>query len=472
MACTQEKTWFTAGMKCFLAWCFVSVVMMTLGIGRERPNVVLIYTDDQGTLDAGCYGSSDLITPHIDQLAATGVRFTQAYGHTVCCPSRAALMTGRYPQRGGVQDWTQGSMSGPQGINMALEEVTLAEVLREAGYRTALFGKWHLGAHRDFGPEKQGFDEFFGIRGGFIDNYNHFFLHGNGFHDLYEGSNEVFKRDQYFPELVVTRSLEYIEKHRQQPFFLYCALNIPHYPEQALAEQEKRYAHLADPARRAYGAMVSTTDHCIGQIVRKLEELQLRENTIIIVMSDNGHSEETGVTIRTEAHASGLPKGHPYGANGAGSTGKWIGHKGTFLEGGIRVPAIVSFPAKLPQGQVRDQAITSMDWFPTITELCGIVRKNDAPPLDGHSLLPVIRSAEAPSPYQGVLHFGWRGSWAVREGDWKLISMAEKGAAKMSLHNLAEEKPEQKDYLTEKPAIVARLQSLHEAWAREVTPRK
>lgn len=224
-------------MKFFLAWCFVSVVMMTLGIGRDQPNVVLIYTDDQGTLDAGCYGSGDLITPHIDQLAATGVRFTQAYGHTVCCPSRAALMTGRYPQRGGVQEWTQGSMNGPKGVNMALEEVTLAEVLKDAGYRTALFGKWHLGAHRDFGPDKQGFDEFFGIRGGFIDNYNHFFLHGNGFHDLYEGTNEIFKRDQYFPELVLTRSLEFIDKHREQPFFSTVLSTFPIILNK-LAEQE------------------------------------------------------------------------------------------------------------------------------------------------------------------------------------------------------------------------------------------
>jgi arylsulfatase A-like enzyme len=125
-----------------------------------------------GTLDENFYGSQDLVTPNIDKLAATGVRFTQAYAH-LCCPERAALLTGRHPQRGGVTDWMQGSMNGPKGRNMALEEVTLAEVLRDAGYRTGLFGKWHLGAHPDHGPEKAGFDEFFGIRGGFIDNFNH-----------------------------------------------------------------------------------------------------------------------------------------------------------------------------------------------------------------------------------------------------------------------------------------------------------
>ena len=121
-----------------------------------KPNVVIFYTDDQGTLDAGCYGSTDLHTPHIDRIAANGVRFTQAYAHTVCCPSRAAMLTGRHPQRSGINSWTQGDMKGPDGINMALEEITIAEALKSAGYRTALFGKWHVGSHRDYGPTKTG----------------------------------------------------------------------------------------------------------------------------------------------------------------------------------------------------------------------------------------------------------------------------------------------------------------------------
>lgn len=439
-----------------------------------RPNVVIILTDDQGTLDANCYGSTDLITPNIDKLAATGVRFTQAYAHTVCCPARAALLTGRHPQRGGVHDWTQGDMNGPNGINMALEEVTLAEVLKGAGYRTALFGKWHLGAHRDFGPEKQGFDEFFGIRDGFIDNENHFFLHGKGFHDLYEGTTEVFARGEYFPELIVRRSLSFIEKNRDQPFFLYLPFNIPHYPEQSLAEHKKLYAHLKDPARQSYGAMVTTTDHYIGQVLDKLQKLGLREKTIVIFMSDNGHSEEKGLGIRVDDHKSGYPLGHQYGASGAGNTGKWIGQKATFLEGGIRVPAIVSYPGTLPQAQVRDQIITAMDWFPTVSELCRIEPKPDAPKLDGHSLVPLIKSAAAESQYRGVLHFAWRGGWAVRDGDWKLISMTPRGSAKpvLSLHSLAGERPEVVDHLVKEPLIVARLQALHDAWAKEVAPQK
>jgi arylsulfatase A-like enzyme len=434
----------------------------------QQPNVVIFLTDDQGTLDANCYGSTDLRTPHIDRLAKTGVRFTQAYAHTVCCPARAALMTGRHPQRGGVNHWTQGDMNGADGINMALEELTLAEALKPAGYRTALFGKWHLGAHRDFGPKKQGFDEFFGIRDGFIDNYNHFFLHGNGFHDLYEGTTPVQANGKYFPEMMTKRCLTFIEENKARPFFLYAPFNIPHYPEQAPGAFGEPFKEMKDPARKSYATIVNATDHYIGQIVDKLEALQLRENTIIIYMSDNGHSEETGNRIRVDHHKSGHPKGHFYGASGGGYTGKWMGHKGRFLEGGIRVPAIISYPARLPQGVVRDQAITVMDWFPTVLELCGIEQPAAAPKLDGHSLVPVIRSAGAKSAYGGVLYFQWHKKWAVRESHWKLIGTD--GRSNMSLHNLADEKPELTNHAKAQPEIVARLKKLHEAWARDVAP--
>ena len=241
---------------------FIALSLVPLG-QAAKPNVVILFTDDQGTIDANCYGSNDLITPNIDKLAATGVRFTQAYAHTVCCPARAALLTGRHPQRGGVVHWTQGDMNSAKGINMALEEVTLAEILKPAGYRTALYGKWHLGAHRDFGPKKQGFDEFFGIRDGFIDNYNHYFLHGSGFHDLYEGVKPVKRPGKYFPELMVQRSLKFIMQNKDRPFLLYVPFNIPHYPEQALKRFEAVYKDIDESARRSYAAIVSTTDHYI-----------------------------------------------------------------------------------------------------------------------------------------------------------------------------------------------------------------
>ena len=197
---------------------------------ERKPNVVIFLTDDQGTLDAHCYGSQDLYTPAIDGLAANGVRFTQAYAHTVCCPTRALLLTGRHPQRSAVNNWTQGDAKDPsgKGRNMHLEEITLSESLKETGYKTALFDKWHLGSHVDHGPTKQGFDEYFGHRGGFIDNKNHHFLHGKGFHDLYEGTTEVFEKGSYFPDMMTKRALQYIDQHKDSPFFMCVAFNIPH----------------------------------------------------------------------------------------------------------------------------------------------------------------------------------------------------------------------------------------------------
>ena len=437
-----------------------------LGVSAvERPNILIILTDDQGTIDANCYGSTDLRTPNIDRLAATGVRFTQAYAHTVCCPARAALMTGRHPQRGGVHHWTQGDLNGPDGINMALGEVTLAEALKPAGYRTALYGKWHLGAHRDFGPKKQGFDEFFGIRDGFIDNYNHYFLHGSGFHDLYDGIKPVKAPGKYFPELMVQRSLKFIMQNKDRPFLLYVPFNIPHYPEQALKRFEAVYKDIADPARRSYAAIVSTTDHYIGKIVDKLEALDLRENTIIIFMSDNGHSTEEGARIRAN-HKSGMKEGHYYHAHGGGgNTGKWRGSKGSYYEGGLRVPAIISYPARLPEGEVRGQAITAADWFPTILDLCGIERPKAQ--LDGHSVLPLIQKPDSPSLHR-TLHWGWGNGWAVRKGDWKLIG---NGNQPRFLGSLAGEHPEASNHLKEKPKLVQQLLQLHQDWVEETRPR-
>jgi len=437
-----------------------------------RPNVVVILTDDQGTLDANSFGSTDLHTPAIDKLARTGVRFTQAYAHTVCCPARAMLMTGRYPQRSDVNSWMQGPMRGPKGRNMMLREVTLAETLRAAGYRTGLFGKWHLGAHPDHGPMKQGFDEFFGLRNGFIDNMVHYQLHREGFHDLYEGTTEVFHRGEYFPDLITDRALAFIERHQDVPFFLYYAPNIPHYPEQAIERHRERYAKMAEP-RRSYAAMVSTTDDYIGRILTQLDALKLRENTIVVFMSDNGHSKEA-YEIAVDGHLSGYPKGHNYGANGGGgNTGQWIGAKGSFLEGGIRVPAVLSYPKSVPQGEVRDQAVTAMDWYPTILELCGVEAPANVE-FDGHSVTPLLENAEAGSQY-GVMHWQWQAGWMVRDGDWKLIGNGTKGTGQPALDelylaNLSDPEPEAANHAADQPEIVERLRGLHEKWIAEVVP--
>ena len=432
----------------------------------RQPNVLIIFTDDQGTLDVNCYGSTDLYTPHMDRLAAEGVRFTRAYAHTVCCPSRAALLTGRHPQRSGVTSWTQNSMHIQRGVNMTLSEVTLAEVLRDNGYRTALFGKWHLGAASTHGPKKQGFETFFGHRGGFIDNYNHHFLHGKGFHDLYEGTTEVFARDQYFPDLITQRTLDYIEEHQDEPFFVYYAMNIPHYPEQADPKFDERYKDLPMP-RRSYAKMVSTTDDRIGQVLDKLDEVDLTDDTIVVFMSDNGHSAENNNGIAVNNHASGLPKGHYYLAHGGGgNTGKWRGHKNTFYEGGLRVPMMIRYPRKIDRGLVRDQAVTAMDVMPTILNMSGVDYPSGVK-LDGKSAVPTIMLNNNASVHE-VLHWAWQSRWAIRRGDWKLIGQGDKPT---ELLNLAGETPEHINYLEREPNVVEQLYRLHKAWLTDVTPK-
>ena len=453
-------------MRIFVIVCFgcASLCAPSVKAADRKPNVIIFFTDDQGTLDANCYGSEDLYTPTMDQLAKTGVRFTQAYAHTVCCPARAMLMTGRYPQRANVNIWTQGNTKDEKkGRNMFREEITIAEVLRDSGYKTAHFGKWHLGAHPDHGPTEQGFDEFFGLRGGFIDNYNQYFLHGQGFHDLYEGKKEVFSKGDYFPDLMTERAIQYVDKNKDVPFLLYVAFNIPHYPEQADKQFDERYQDMKMP-RQAYAKMISTTDDRMGRIMKRLDHHGIAQETIVVFMSDNGHSTED-YKIPGKNHTSGLAEGSNYGANGGGgNTGKWLGNKGTLLEGGIRVPAIISYPAKLPSGAVRDQAITAMDWMPTILDLCEIPLPDVT--LDGKSLLSVIKSESSKSPH-GVLHWQWGDGWAVRDGNWKLIGKANKG---LSLGNLSDPEPEKKNYLNEKPILVKRLHALHDDWLKDVLP--
>jgi arylsulfatase A-like enzyme len=250
------------------------------------------------------------------------------------------------------------------------------------------------------------------------------------------------------------------------------AFNLPHYPMQPLEKFKAAYPELPMP-RQAYARSISSVDEHIGRVLDQLEKSGLRDNTIVILMSDNGHSTEDNKGITAANHKSGYPQGHYYLANGGGgNTGKWTGQKGGFLEGGIRVPAMISYPAKLPRGQTRDQIVTIMDWFPTVLELCGIPQEPAAPKLDGRSITGVLADAKAPSAHE-VLHFGWAKGWAVRRGDWKLIGMTDKktGRFGLSLHNLAEAAPEVKDHAAEQPDLVRELTALHGAWEKDVTPQ-
>jgi arylsulfatase A-like enzyme len=417
---------------------------------QRQPNVIVVFTDDQGTVDANCYGATDMTTPGIDLLAETGVRFTQFYAAApVCSPSRAGLLTGRYPVRAGVP----GNVSSQKGgAGMPPEQVTFAETFKAAGYATAHIGKWHLGYTPETMPNGQGFDYSFGHMGGCIDNYSHFFYwQGPNRHDLWRNGKEIYHDGRFFVDLMLDEASAFIERNRERPFFIYFAINMPHYPYQGEEHWLDYYRDLEYP-RNLYAAFVSTLDARIMRLVKKVDQLGLREDTIFVFQSDHGHSCEE------RAH------------RGGGSAGPYRGAKFSLFEGGIRVPAIIRWPGHLPEGVVRDQIAHSCDWLPTVAQLCGVPLQNKD--IDGHSLVDVIHTKTAQSPHD-VLHWTIGNSWAVREGDWKLIGnprdTSDKGPIgaddKLFLVNLAEDASEMTNLAQRNADVVKRLKDTHDAWA-------
>ena len=420
--------------------------------GKRKPNVIVIFADDQGTLDANCYGAKDLYTPNMDALAARGVRFTQFYvGAPVSSPSRATLLTGRYPQRAGVP----GNVGQENGLPNA--QVTMAETFKAAGYKTGMFGKWHLGHSDDMSPNAQGFDEFFGHKNGCIDNYSHyFFWSGPNRHDLWRDDTEVWEDGKFFPDLVVREAHRFLEANQEEPFFLYLPFNMPHYPYQGTEEFRERYKDLESP-RDKYAAFVSTLDKRVGQVVDKVDALGLREDTIIVYLSDHGFSAEERAFY------------------GGGWAGPYRGYKFTLWEGGIRVPCIISWPGTLPEGVERGQIAHSMDWLPTLAAMAGVnILEED---IDGTDIGDIIRE-DAPSPHE-VMHWEKGGSWAVRQGPWKLVTYGDattdedgKEIEKVPyfLSNMDEDVTETKNIADQHPDIVERLKNLHRDWVRTLNP--
>lgn len=364
-----------------------------------KPNVIIIYTDDQGAIDLNCYGAVDLFTPNIDKLASNGIRFTQFYGAPVSSASRAGLLTGKIPQKVGVP----GNVSSLD-INDGMDpsQYTMAEMFKDNGYKTAHIGKWHLGQSSNRQPQNRGFDYSFGHYVGCIDNYSHFFYwEGSNRHDLYENGEEVFYDGQYFPDIMLEKASAFIDNNKNHPFFLYFAMNVPHYPYQGYNKWLDYYRKkgIIYP-RDLYAAFISTEDEIIGKLLRKIEYLGLDKNTIIIFQSDNGYSTEE------RAHFGG------------GNAGILRGSKFSLFEGGIRVPAIICWPEKIKQGEIRDQLATNLDWMPTLADLCNFdINLKD---LDGKSLMGILRDKTKETPHES---FCWQNGkhWAVRKGDWKLL---------------------------------------------------
>lgn len=435
--------------------CVASTFLIAFD-ATAQPNVVVILTDDQGTLDTHLYGANDLHTPNMDALATRGVRFSQFYAASaICSASRAALLTGRYPHRAGVPSNAE---SRPQvfgsGGGLPEEEVTMAAMFKAAGYRTGHFGKWHLGAQP--GPNGFGFDESAGFLGGCIDKWSHFNYGGDEWgappqrHDWYRNGAHTYETGKHSGDLIARDAAEFIETTSNQPFFVYAAFGSPHYPMQPYDKFMEYYAQLDEP-RRAYAALVSTVDEQIGKIVEALDRSGERDNTIVIFQSDHGHS--------TEARCN----------YGGGFAGPYRGAKSCLFEGGIRVPAIISWPGSLPENAVRDQFAVACDWLPTLAALTNVELPDRE--LDGLDISSLIRDGNATTPH-AAWHWALGKQWAVRKGDWKLLGNARDTSDRNNivtyeepyLVNLEDDLGERRNVVQDHPDVVKDLEGFHAEW--------
>jgi arylsulfatase A-like enzyme len=372
----------------------------------EKPNIIIILTDDQGYADVGFNGSKDIRTPGIDRLARNGVVFKEGYvSYAVCGPSRAGLITGRYQDRFG---FSRNPLLAPNDSTMGLplSEETMADALKKAGYATGAIGKWHLGAHESLHPNKRGFDEFFG----FLSGGHQYFPENLTLKDLSEVKAQFdgyrtkllrnhtrIEESEYLTDAFSREALKFVQAHNQEPFFLNLAYNAPHAPMQATEKYLSRYPDIEDPKRKTYAAMVSAVDDGVVQLLDQLESLGIEENTLVFFLSDNG----------------GPTKDN-------GSNNKPLrGFKGDFFEGGIRVPFALQWKGQVNAGQIYSNPVISLDIFATISSLANVSPKNE---LDGVNLIPYLTGEKSGFPHEELY---WRNHdakrFAVRTPSWKMI---------------------------------------------------
>lgn len=358
----------------------------------ERPNVVLFFTDDQGYGDLGCFGATDIRTPHLDRLAREGTQLTSFYvSQAVCTASRAALMTGCYANRVGLQ----GALNHQSNVGIHEHELLLPELCQQKGYATAIFGKWHLGHRPQFSPLRHGFEEFFGIPYSNDNGKLHPVVKTIPPLPLIDGERTIeAEPDQsQFCRRLTDHAIDFIQRHREQPFFLYVPHVMPHVPIFASQSFQGR------SARGLYGDVVEEVDHSIGRVIETLDRLQLRERTLILFASDNGPFLSYG--------------------NHAGSAGKLREGKLTTFEGGMRVPCIMNWPGQIQAGRTCDEMAASLDVLPTIAELLGAKLSSNR--IDGVSLVPLLLGpTSTKSPRESYYFYAGEELQAVRRGKWKL----------------------------------------------------
>lgn len=447
------RKWLLLSFLLSLSSCASDSSTSSVGKEFEKPNVVIIFTDDQGYGDVGVYGAKGYETPRLDQLATRGIRFTDFYvAAPVCTPSRAALMTGSYPKRLSLAHRVLFPFS-EHGLNP--DETTLAELLQSSGYSTAIIGKWHLGHHPEFLPGNQGFDYFYGIPYS-NDMGNH---HYSG-RDYTSPPLPIMRNGRTIevdpPQSSLTRrfteeSVQFIRDHSDAPFFLYLAHSMPHLPIDASPEFKGKTEH------GLYGDVIEEIDWSVGQILDTIAELDLERKTLIIFTSDNGP------VIRPEEQLGHQP----------GSAGPLRGHKNTTWEGGMRVPCIVSWPGKIPSGIVSDEVVTVMDFFPTLAALIDTPLPENRI-IDGKDISKIILgNGEAESPHEAFFYYRDSRLQAVRSREWKLHVYRPEWEGDPQdfsplLYNLAEDVGETRDVAAENPTVVERLLRYAESARQEL----
>jgi len=410
----------------------------------QRPNVVLVITDDVGYGDLGSYGSPDIKTPHIDRLAKEGMRLTDFYAAPQCTPTRAALISGQYQQRVKLERAIAGAGAWLE-TGLPATGHSLPQLLKNNGYRTGLVGKWHLGFKPEFGPNAHGFDYFFGFLSGYIDFYTH--VRSDGTHDLFENTKPIHE-DGYMTDLITARAVRFIEQRTAEPFFLEVSYNAAHWPFQppdrySKAANNGAFQGPADavPAtRKDYAAMLERADAGVGQIVQKLEALGLTRNTLVIFTNDNGG----------EWLSSNAPLFH---------------RKDTLWEGGIRVPTIFRWPGRLPAGKTSAQTGLTMDLTASILAATSTAVPAEARP-DGINLLPIFegRSPVIERALFWRINVENRQQRAVRSGEWKLLIDGDD----LLLFNLKLDIGERNDLAAIRPDLVAKLRPMIAAWEKDV----
>lgn len=429
----------------------------------SKPNIIMLVTDDQGYGDLGYFAGDDVCTPHLDTLCRGGAVFTDWYANgPVCSPTRASLMTGRYPQRTGVTEILAGHREAP---GLRSDVPTVASRLREQGYRTLLSGKWHLGAAEEYQPHNRGFDRWFGHTAGCIDYFSHIFYWGmnvpgpelNPVHDLWEDGREVWCNGEYATELITRWAIDGIRDAHDAgtPFFLYLSYNAPHYPMHAPQKYLDRFAHLPED-RRIMAAMLSALDDGVGDVTEELQRLGIESDTLTIFTSDNGPSRESRNWLDGSQDAF-------YGS----SSGEFRGHKRSLFEGGIRVPGAMHWPGRIPPEQVIRTPCATMDAATTALAVAGADPDSSH---DGIDLLPLVADGVESDPRDLFWAYDAAGmpQTAVRRGSWKLVLNGyledEEPPDAVFLVNLDDDRSERVNRADAHQEIVAALSAAAHAW--------